>query len=117
MTSSNRREWLHNAAVAAVAGLCLLAAEALKAEQPAPVRVEVTWVESQAELDAKRREFGRVAADSVIRTKLTGFSVLGKRDGELVCLIFAPKPRDEDDKATLVLGHELAHCLLGEYHP
>jgi hypothetical protein len=114
--TSSTREMLRHAAVAAVAALCLLAAEALKAEQPEPVRVEVTWVESEAEMDAKRREFGRVAMDSVIRTKLTGFSVLGKRDGALVCLIFAPKPRTEDDKATLVLGHELAHCLLGAYH-
>jgi hypothetical protein len=98
----------------AAAALCLLGARVLEAQEP--VRVEVEWVESDAAMDAKRREFGAVRPDNVIRTKLTGFSVLGKRDGELVCLIFAPKPRTEDDKNTLVLGHELAHCLLGSYH-
>jgi hypothetical protein len=114
VTSSNDR--LRDAAAAAVVGLALLASGAVKAQPVEPVRVEVTWVETDAEMDAKRREYGAVRPDNVIRTKLTGFSVLGKRDGALVCLIFAPKPRTEDDKNTLVLGHELAHCLLGNYH-
>ena len=94
----------------------LIAGHAHGEEPATPVRVEVTWIESEAEMDAKRREYGNVQPDSVIRTRLTGFSVLGRRDGELVCLIFAFKPREEDDRRTLILGHELAHCLLGNYH-
>ena len=76
------------------------------------VRVEVTWIETRAAMDAKRREYGRAAVgDHVIRTSLEGFSVLGKRDGEFVCLIFAPKPARFDDNINTTLGHELLHCF------
>jgi hypothetical protein len=76
------------------------------------VRVEVTWVASQAELKAKSREYGvRWVPKTVINTKLHAFSVLGTRDGELVCLIFAPKPERFDDRVNTSLGHELLHCF------
>jgi hypothetical protein len=76
------------------------------------VRVEVTWIKTQAEMDQKRREYGsRVVKNPVIRTTLEGFSVLGKRDGELVCLVFSPEPERFDDKVTTTLGHELLHCF------
>jgi hypothetical protein len=76
------------------------------------VRVEVIWVETQAEMDRRRREYGsRVVTDPVIKTALRGFSVLGKRNGELVCLIFSPKPERFDDSVNAILGHELLHCL------
>jgi len=76
------------------------------------VRVEVIWIETQAEMDRKRREYGsRIATASVIKTSLEGFSVLGKRDGELVCLVFSPKPERFDDDITTTLGHELLHCF------
>ncbi len=55
----------------------LLAGHAHGEELAPPVRVEVTWIETEAEMNAKRREYGAVRPDSVIRTKLTGFSVLG----------------------------------------
>jgi hypothetical protein len=76
------------------------------------VRVEVTWIETHAEMDRKRREYGaRVVTDAVIKTTLRGFSVLGKRNGELVCLVFSPKPERFDDTLSTTLGHELLHCL------
>jgi hypothetical protein len=76
------------------------------------VRIEVTWIETQAEMDRKRREFGsRVVTDSVVKTALRGFSVLGKRNGDLVCLVFSPKPERFDDNLNTTLGHELLHCL------
>jgi hypothetical protein len=76
------------------------------------VRIEVTWVSSQAELDARRREYGTPRpAGTVIPENLQAFSVLGKRDGELVCLIFAPKPARFDDRVNTSLGHELLHCF------
>lgn len=82
------------------------------------VRVEVTWVADRPEMNRLRRQYGQPPLDdAVIRSRLTGFSVLGKREGEYVCLIFAPRPEREDDRATVALGHELAHCLLGDYHP
>jgi hypothetical protein len=76
------------------------------------VRIEVIWIETQAEMDRKRREYGsRTVTDSVIKTALQGFSVLGRRDGELVCLVFSPKPERFDDNVNTTLGHELLHCF------
>ena len=83
----------------------------------ASLRVEVTWVTSSADMDALRLQYGRrPAIDNVIRTRLTGFSVLARRDGEYFCLLFLQRPRRIDDDRTLALGHELLHCLLGSYH-
>jgi hypothetical protein len=76
------------------------------------VRIEVIWIETQAEMDRKRREYAsRTVTDSVIKTALQGFSVLGKRHGELVCLVFSPKPQRFDDNVNTTLGHELLHCF------
>jgi hypothetical protein len=75
------------------------------------------WVKSRAELEAKRREFGTPRpANSVIHSTLEAFSVLGRRDGELVCLIFAPRPTRFDGGKATSLGHELLHCF-GFSHP
>ncbi len=32
------------------------------------------------------------------------------------CIIFAVEPARLNDKNTTVLGHELLHCIYGEYH-
>lgn len=80
------------------------------------VRVEVTWIQSEREMGDLRRQYGKVPRDSVIKTELKAFSVLGKREGEYVCLLFAYRPRVVDDEFTTSLGHEVAHCFLGAYH-
>jgi hypothetical protein len=98
----------------------MLAAQPTIDTQPphdlAAVRVEITWVTSDAQMRDLRRQYGRVPVDSVIRTKLLAFSVLGKRDREHVCLVFAFRPNRVDDDATTSIGHEIAHCFLGAYH-
>jgi len=33
------------------------------------------------------------------------------------CVVHTTRPRKVDDKSTLVLGHELLHCINGSYHP
>ena len=91
----------------------------------ASVLVEVTWVADERELaDIRKRyetplqrskagasTYGKRPDDGIL-----SFSVLGKRDGNWVCLIFARHPQRVDDERTLQLGHELVHCLLGDYH-
>jgi hypothetical protein len=81
-------------------------------------RIEVTWAESSAELERYRRQHGhkRKPGQAGRPTRLNGFSVLGKRDGELVCLIYAIMPKQVNDDLTTALGHELLHCLAGTYH-
>ena len=89
----------------------------------AAVRLEVTWVHSSSELARIRRQYERPVGDSRSRAgigggldQLRGFSVLGKRNGEYVCLVYIYKPLILDDDRTRALGHEMLHCLLGEYH-
>ena len=50
-----------------------------------------------------------------------GFSILkrSRETGALTCEIYLPndkRPRQVDDEATLSLGHELLHCMRGDYH-
>jgi hypothetical protein len=86
-------------------------------------RIEVTWVHSASELARLRQQFERPVGDSRSRAgigggldRLRGFSVLVKRNGEQVCLVYVYRPTTLDDDRTLALGHEMLHCLLGEYH-
>jgi hypothetical protein len=72
------------------------------------VTVRIHWV-SVAELEAAAREVGKRSADRPL-----GFSVLRKNvatDG-YVCDIYLPqRPERVDDRPTVSLGHEMAHCL------
>lgn len=109
-------------------GLTLLAAPAWSdpirpSLELTAMRIEVTWVHSASELARIRREYERPVGDSRSRAgigggldRLRGFSVLGKRNGEYVCLVYSYRPVLLDDDRTRALGHELLHCLLGEYH-
>jgi hypothetical protein len=94
----------------------------------ASVRVEVTWVADNAELAEIRRRYETPAQRSrssssigdiyanAVHDAVRAFSVLGKRNDEWVCLIFAERPMTVNDARMLQLGHELGHCLLGAYH-
>jgi hypothetical protein len=89
------------------------------------VLVEVTWVADSLELAEIRKHYESRVQRSQAGPRLgpyrrddgvKSFSVLGKRNGEWVCLVFAERPQVVNDSRTTYLGHELAHCLLGEYH-
>jgi hypothetical protein len=50
-----------------------------------------------------------------------GFTIVKRNleTGAFTCEIYLPndkRPRTVDDEATLSVGHEFLHCLLGEYH-
>ena len=50
-----------------------------------------------------------------------GFAILktNRETGDRTCEIYLPderRPRRIDDQGTLTLGHELLHCMLGDYH-
>jgi hypothetical protein len=64
---------------------------------------------SIAELEAAAREVGKRSA-----ARPLGFSVLRKNvaTDSYVCDIYLPqRPERVDDRATVSLGHEMAHCL------
>jgi hypothetical protein len=84
------------------------------------MRLEVTWVRSNAEIEHARKRYGAEIVEKGHRRvpqKPEGFAVLVRSDGELVCRLWILKPENVDDERTTALGHELLHCLVGEYHP
>lgn len=86
------------------------------------LRVVVTHL-STVELANLQRTHGvRINARDIRKGNRHGFTILKRnlKTGELTCEIYLPsdrRPRLVDDEATLTLGHEFLHCLLGEYHP
>jgi hypothetical protein len=83
------------------------------------MKVEVTWVGSNADIEHARKRYG-VEIESKghrrVPQKPEGFAVLVGTDSGLVCRLWILKPGNVDDERTTALGHELLHCLLGEYH-
>ena len=85
------------------------------------MRVVVAYV-STNELAGLQQKFGSHFDRRDIRqTHRHGFSILKKNreTGALTCEIYLPsdeRPREVDDEGTLTLGHELLHCMLGDYH-
>jgi hypothetical protein len=86
------------------------------------VRLVLTYV-SIGELTNLQHKYGGSYIDQrdVRQSGRHGFSILrtNRDTGAVTCEIYLPKskqPRDVDDEGTLILGHELLHCLLGNYH-
>src|SRR5262245_14933302 len=72
------------------------------------VTVRIHWV-SMIELEAAARAVGRPRSDRPL-----AFSVLRKNvaTDSYVCDIYLPqRPAKVDDRGTVSLGHEMAHCL------
>lgn len=119
----------HVTACAAV-GLSLLAAVARVSAgeiirpmlELTKVRVEVHWMASSADIRLEAQKYrvnlpnATFGSSRLYAGRHEGFSILGKRDGQRVCLIFVRKPAHVDDDRTTAVGHELLHCLLGSYH-
>jgi hypothetical protein len=109
-------------------GCALVAAPALAGEVVKPtinvndLRVIVNYV-SRGELAYLQSKYGgaRIDLREIRQDYRLGFSILrtNRETGARTCEIYLPKdkqPSEVDDKATLTLGHELLHCMLGEYH-
>lgn len=83
------------------------------------MKLEITWVRSNAEIEHARKRYGAEIEETGHRRvpqKPEGFAVLVRADGKLVCRLWILKPENVDDERTTAVGHELLHCLLGEYH-
>jgi hypothetical protein len=85
------------------------------------MRVVVAYV-STSELTSRQRKFGaRIDLRDIRQDHRHGFSILKKHreTGALTCEVYLSdrkRPREVDDEGTLSLGHELLHCMLGDYH-
>ena len=85
------------------------------------MRVVVTYV-STGELVNLQAEYGaHIDRRDVRQGHRHGISILrtNRETGARTCEIYLPntkRPAEVDDEGTLVLGHELLHCMLGNYH-
>ena len=85
------------------------------------MRVLVSYV-STGELVKLQAQFGaRIDVRDVRQGHRHGFSILktNRETGARTCEIYLPseqRPDKVDDGGTLTLGHELLHCMLGDYH-
>jgi hypothetical protein len=107
---------------------CALCARPVFAGEPinpkldfADMRVVVTYV-SPGELWNLQRSHGAAVDPRDLNLHYRrGFSLLkrNRETGALTCEIYLSdeeRPREVDDAATQSLGHELLHCMLGDYH-
>ena len=92
-----------------------------------PIQVAVNFYNSSAQVTNAYKEFHGIPKVRTIPLR-DGFAVwtewhddegndIGKPEYErYTCEIHTLKPRRIDDKATLILGHEMLHCIIGSYH-
>jgi hypothetical protein len=85
------------------------------------MRIVVRYV-AVGELMNLQAKFGaNVDIRDIRQNHRHGFSILktNRETGARTCEIYLPeskRPAEVDDEATLSLGHELLHCMLGSYH-
>jgi len=85
------------------------------------MRIVVSYV-STGQLVNLRSQFGSHIDRREIRQDYRhGFSILktNRETGARTCEIYLPndqRPLKVDDVGTMTLGHELLHCMLGDYH-
>jgi hypothetical protein len=85
------------------------------------MRVIVSYI-SNGELAALQHRYGlSIDRRDIRQNHRRGFSILktNRETGARTCEIYLPEdrqPRELDDEGTLSLGHELLHCMYGDYH-
>jgi hypothetical protein len=107
---------------------CSVCTVALAGEEPiiptsdlSDLRVVVVRVSTIELIDIQRRYGLRVDLRDIRQNNRHGFTIVKRNltTGAFTCEIYLPndrRPRTVDDEATLTIGHEFLHCLLGEYH-
>ena len=87
----------------------------------ADMLVVVRYVSTGELLNLQAKHGGRPDRREIRQDYRRGFSILrrSRETGALTCEIYllnASRPHEVDDDGTLSLGHELLHCMLGDYH-
>ena len=85
------------------------------------MRVVVTYISTGELVNLQRKYGANVDLRDIRQDHRHGFSILktNRETGARTCEIYLPndqRPREVDDEATLSLGHELLHCMRGDYH-
>ena len=126
--SKNRETTVGNLRIGVAAIGCALLAQPLSANEVIKptldvqdMRVVVSYV-STGELAQLQSKYGVDLNPRELRQDHRhGFSILktNREPGARTCEIYLPnqhRARAVDDAGTLTLGHELLHCMLGDYH-
>lgn len=85
------------------------------------MRIVLVYVSTGELVNLQRKHGAHIDVRDIRQDHRHGVSIL-KTDhgtGARTCEIYLPKdkrPRQVDDEGTLILGHELLHCMLGNYH-
>jgi hypothetical protein len=85
------------------------------------MRVVVAYVSTGELVNLQARFGAHVDRRDLRQGYRHGFSILKthRETGARTCEIYLPnkmRAREVDDETTLILGHELLHCMLGSYH-
>jgi hypothetical protein len=85
------------------------------------MRVVVTYVSTGGLVKLQARYGAHIDRRDNRQSGRHGVSILRKsrETGTPTCEIYLPnerRPREVADEATLILGHELLHCMHGDYH-
>jgi hypothetical protein len=85
------------------------------------LRVVVTFVSTNELVNLQRKFGAHIDLREIRQDYRHGFSILktNRGTGARTCEIYLQndqRPREVDDEATLSLGHELLHCMRGDYH-
>ena len=85
------------------------------------MRIVVTFVSTNELVNLQRKYGAKIDLREIRQDYRHGFSILktSRETGARTCEIYLPnekRPLKVDDDATLSLGHELLHCMRGNYH-
>jgi hypothetical protein len=85
------------------------------------MRIVIAYVSTNELANLQSKYGGRIDLREIRQDYRHGFSILktNRETGARTCEIYLPndqRPREVDDEGTLTLGHELLHCMLGDYH-
>lgn len=85
------------------------------------MRVLISYVSTGQLVELQRKYGSHIDRRDLRQDYRHGFSILktNRETGARTCEIYLRhehRPREVDDGGTLTLGHELLHCMLGDYH-
>jgi len=91
-----------------------------------PITLTVFFYNTPQQVTTKYRQINNIDPSSHVQLR-DGFAVWSEwRDEqgnsvtdpeqELTCEVHTAQPRRLEDQATMILGHEILHCIYGSYH-
>lgn len=78
------------------------------------IQLKIVWVRDEADLKTKLMS----RATPELRAEVEALDLYGfytvNASGE--CVVYVMRPETVNDRRVLTLGHELLHCVMGNYH-